>query len=214
MLGSIINLMSLLFCVKKNFKTFNFIVGGDDFLISCKSNVSDSFIESIKDRVKMLGMRFKFLDKKFFNSNKISECPTFYKYCIYKGKAITPTQAMLERVLMPWNRGYKTDIELFQFLCDVMPSLGAPMSHLYIYYRFYQHMYRIVTGSHIRMSEIIAKHKAINDKMNLSKDVKLLHKYKVIKVDDTVATVFYVLITTQKLVEERKKILEEIETFF
>jgi hypothetical protein len=214
LLGSIINLMTLLFCVKKNFKNFNFIVGGDDFLLSSNKGMkgSELFVNKVKNRIKLLGMRFKFLDIKYYNSDSINECPTFYKYCIYKGHAVTPTQAMLERVLMPWNKKYDSDIEMFKFLKDVMPSLGEPMSHLYIYYKFYQHMYNAVTGNNIPMSHILRKHKKLNAKMTLSKDVKLLHKYKVIKTDDVVSTVSYVLETTRN-VRSNGKLILELETF-
>jgi hypothetical protein len=213
LLGSIINLLTLLFCVKKNLRTFNFIVGGDDFLIVSKCSIKDKekFINNIKERVKLLGMRFKFLDTKYHNSKEISNCPTFYKYCIYKDKAVTPTSAVLDRVLMPWNKSYNTDMELFKFLRDVMPSLGEPMSHLFIYYRFYQLMYNSITRKEISLADIYRKHMKVHNKMTINKDISLLYKYKNRHIDDAVSTVSFVLILSKKVKQEIKP---DISIFF
>jgi hypothetical protein len=201
LLGSVINLMTLCFSVKKNLRAFNFITGGDDFLIVSKNEYKDIglFIDNVKSRVQKLGMRFKFLDVKSFKSQNVNECPTFYKYCIYKGFTITPTKSMLERVLMPWNKNYETDVELFRFLKDVMPSLGEPMSHLYIYYRFYQIMYDAITSSHISMVTIYEQHQTLFNKMQLNKDKEMLYRYKNTYTDGSVSAVSYLLKVGKKV---------------
>jgi hypothetical protein len=138
-LGSIVNLIALVYSVGPEFcKDFNFIVGGDDFLISCMSEKYDaeSVSDSIQARAEELGMHLKFLKIKHYNAEKLSDNPTFYKYTVYKNEPVVPTEAMLERVFMPWNKKYGNDYKLYRFLIDVMPSLGKPMSHLYMYYNF------------------------------------------------------------------------------
>lgn len=137
LLCSLVNLIVLIYCVgPEKSKNFNFIVGGDDFLVSCKDGKVDP--ETLKvqfeSRAKELGMKLKFLKTKFHESEKIEECPSFYKYCIFKNSPVVPTSAVLERVFMPWNKNYSNDVELLKFLWNVMPSLGRPFSHLYLYY--------------------------------------------------------------------------------
>ena len=200
LLGSVINLIVLAFSIKKNLRAFNFIVGGDDFLIVSRKGVYDKvkFIDKIKDRINKIGMRLKFLEIKYFGSKKISECPTFYKYCIYKEYATVPTKAVLERTFMPWNKNYDSDIKLLEFLEDIMPSLGDPLSHHYLYYKFFQQVYEAFTGSRIKLGTIFKKHRFVNNKMNINKDVRQLYAYKSNKIENEVVTVSYVYFTRRK----------------
>jgi hypothetical protein len=138
-LGSIINLIAQIYCVGPTIaRKFNFIVGGDDFVTVCRdSDVNSTDIkEKFLKRARDLGMEVKFLDVKYHNAGKLDDCPTFYKYAIWKGCPVVPIKAMLERVFMPWNKRYGNLIAVEKFLWDVMPSLGRPMSHLYIYYDY------------------------------------------------------------------------------
>jgi hypothetical protein len=139
LLGSIINLIALIYCVgPKISKDFNFIVGGDDFLISARNNKHewDEILNLMEERSEEIGMKFKILKKKNYESKNIEDCPVFYKYTIYKGYPVVPTSAVLERVFMPWNKRYNTDKKVRKFLLDVMPSLGKPMSHHLLYYDY------------------------------------------------------------------------------
>jgi hypothetical protein len=143
LLGSIINLIAQIFCIgPETAKKFNFIVGGDDFLTVCKDFKLDanSLKERFIKRAKHLGMEIKFLEIKKHESDKIDDCPVFYKYTIWKKGPIVPPQAVLERVFMPWNKNYDNLVKIYKFLWDVMPSLGKPMSHLYIYYDYLSKM--------------------------------------------------------------------------
>jgi hypothetical protein len=138
-LGSIINLISLVFCIgPSQSRMFNFIVGGDDFLVCCKNNSidPDDLCEQMEHNSEVLGMKFKFLKIKQFNAENVEDCPVFYKYTIYKGFPVVPTSSVLERVFMPWNKSYNTSLSVKKFLYDVMPSLGKPMSHLLLYYDY------------------------------------------------------------------------------
>jgi hypothetical protein len=91
-------------------------------------------------RAKRLGMEIKFLEIKKHESSEIDDCPVFYKYTIWKRGPVVPPQALLERIFMPWNKNYDNLIKIHKFLWDVMPSLGKPMSHLYIYYDYLSKM--------------------------------------------------------------------------
>lgn len=138
-INSIINLLALIFIVGDEYsKDFNFIVGGDDFLVVSKSGrlESDRLIERFEKLSGFVGLELKLFKEKVHNSKRIEDCPVFYKYTIYKGMPVVPTSSALERVFMPWNRNYGSDIKMREFLLDVMPSLGTPMSHLYLYYDY------------------------------------------------------------------------------
>lgn len=139
LLGSIINLIALIYCINpKNSKCFNFIVGGDDFLISARTDgiLWEEICDQMEEKSRELGMTFKYLKKKNYESEEVENCPSFYKYTIYKGFPTVPTSSVLERVFMPWNKIYNTDTKVLKFLRDVMPSLGKPMSHHLLYYDY------------------------------------------------------------------------------
>ncbi len=199
-LGSIINLISLIYNVGANrAKNFRFIVGGDDFLIASLTNYYSvvKVIDEINKRCARLGMRLKFLKEKYYNSENIDDCPVFFKYCIYKDIPVVPNVAFLERVFMPWNKNYNNDSKLLKFLKDVMPSLGTPMSHLLLYYIFLQRMIYIRTNIKVSLGTIVQKHILLNDKMLLNKENQKIHKYKV-KDDDKNCVIDYLLVSNSK----------------
>ena len=91
LLGSIINLLCLNYCTNKGSnKKFNFIVGGDDFLVVCKdeSVKVDEFVESFTDRAKDLGMKLKFCKVKDFKNDEIEDKPCFFKYTIDENEPV------------------------------------------------------------------------------------------------------------------------------
>jgi len=139
LLGSIINLVALGYCVgKKNISNIDFIVGGDDFLISYKKKFKNFSIEEIKKRSTDIGMTFKFLTEKFFKADKIDDRPIFYKYVIKDGNPVIPFTALYERVLMPWNRRYKNILDIYEYLNAIFPSLASPSSSCIPFYKIYQ----------------------------------------------------------------------------
>jgi hypothetical protein len=153
LLGSIINLVALIFCVGADRSSFfNFIVGGDDFLVSARrDSISvETLIDEMQTRSSVIGMTFKFLKVKKYESSNIEDCPVFYKYTIYKGRPVVPTSSVFERVFMPWNKSYNTETTFLKFLYDVMPSLGTPMSHHLLYYDLLQ--YSIYKVSSVKVS--------------------------------------------------------------
>lgn len=198
-LGSIICMLSLLFCCGKyNSKKFNFIIGGDDFLIVCNANIiKEKLIDSLSERVSLLGMLFKFLDVKYFKSNDVRDLPVFFKYTVYKDKPIIPTSALLERAFMPWNKKYKTDADLLKFLWDIMPSTAYPMSHHYLYYIFLQYMHKSVTGRFLKLSKIYKIHLNLYKRMQKNKDVGLIKQYKFDSVDDKKGVVSLILLLSK-----------------
>jgi hypothetical protein len=153
-INSIINLLTLISLVgEEHSKDFNFIVGGDDFLVVSKNGrVSpDLLIEKMEAGCGDLGMEFKYLKKKKHGSKLVEDCPVFYKYTIFKGHPVVPTSAVLERVFMPWNSNYTSDQRMREFLVDVMPSLGKPMSHLYLFYDFLSSTF--ISDERVRFSQ-------------------------------------------------------------
>jgi hypothetical protein len=171
LLGTIINLIALNFCVNDGAnKQFNFVAGGDDFVVICKYEKIidiDVFIESFKERAEMLGMRLKVLEKKFQNSTILDELPSFFKYVVKNGKPYIPFKAMLERVFMPWNKIYTTDTEILKFLDDLMPGMGCPAAHLSLYYLFYQKIAnRVFCRRKYEFKDIVKIHINIYNKLS------------------------------------------------
>lgn len=208
-LGSIINLIALIHCVgHKNAKKFNFIVGGDDFLVVNNSSKisSENLIKQMEDVAGNLGMIFKVLEKKDYNSRNINKCPTFYKYCVYNGRPMVPPAAMLERVFMPWNKNYSNKFKYLSFLWDVMPSLGTPMSHLFIYYDTLQRTIFSCTNKVVSITDLISIHENVNKRMMERKDVSLLQKYR--SNNDVQRSVSHALLIN-KMKNYRMKIFDE-----
>jgi len=81
-------------------------------------------------------MKIKFFNIKYENSERITNRPTFYKYYIYINKPLVLSDAVLERVFMPWNKKYNTLESVHKFLWSVMSFLGKSISHLYLYYDY------------------------------------------------------------------------------
>lgn len=172
LINSFANLIALNYCVgPKNSKSFNFIVGGDDFLISRRRDkfgncvLGDELLSEIEQRSSELGMQFKFLKLKYYNSDEIEDCPTFYKYTIYKGKPVVPTSSVLERCYMPWNKTYNSKKKYLKFLRDVQPSLGTPMSHLLLFFKTLIHLTYLNTGLRLTYAEVIKSHMRLTEGM-------------------------------------------------
>jgi hypothetical protein len=183
LIGSIINLIALVYCVgPKVCKRFNFIVGGDDFLISCykKGVDKDKFIEDFETKAKELGMILKFAKFKKYNAENLNDLPVFYKYCVHKGRPIVPPAAMLERVFIPWNKNYQNKWKFFKFLQDIMPSLGCPTSHLIIYYELYVKTSMLCGNKSATIQKIYDYHKLIYNKM-MNGERNLLFKDDAVK---------------------------------
>jgi hypothetical protein len=189
-LGSIINLIALIFCVGPEMsRFFNFVVGGDDFLIACnRKNIDKDWLgRRINSRAITLGMKLKFLDFKKHNAKRLSDCPCFYKYVVYKGKPYVPPAAYLERVFMPWNKKYNNDVKLMAFLKDVMPSLATPSIHLWYYYKFYSKIHNLLYKKFnllINPKDVFKMHKSQYDKMICRGGSLLPYKYKLDAGDD------------------------------
>lgn len=181
LLGSIINLIALGYCVgKENIAKIDFIVGGDDFLISYKEDQLDFNITEIEDRSTDIGMTFKFLTEKFFNAVKVDDRPTFYKYVIKDGNPIIPFTALYERVLMPWNKRYKDILDIYDYLNAIFPSLASPSSSCIPFYSIYQKVCLLSIGKKISISEIFKMHKDIYQKVIIRK-TPIHHKNPQIK---------------------------------
>lgn len=162
LLGSLINNVNLAHCCEfKNLKKVNFIVGGDDFLISFFEKEGEYGINKILSNADRIGINFKFLKIKDFNSIYIEDRPCFYKYTIDRGEPVVPTSTVLERVFIPWNKSYDTNYSILTFLFDLFPSLAAPRSSLLLFYIFFSEMYEKVTSTKLPLSKIINMHKGI-----------------------------------------------------
>lgn len=161
LLGSIINLVALHKCTNRiNPKRVRFCVGGDDHLIMFEdTKVDEDLFEEIKQKAAEIGMEFKFLLNKDFNAPKSDDRPIFYKYTIDRGEPIIPCVSLLERCFVPWNKTYNTSERIFEFLNDIMPSLGAPRSTHLLYYALYKSVYRRVFQTDVSYGSIYNLHK-------------------------------------------------------
>lgn len=166
LLGSIINLLCLNFCIEKfNSKKFSFAVGGDDFVIFCKETLSVDQIEEIKLRSKELGMEFKFLDVKEKNSKNLDEMPYFYKYTVRCGKPYVKPSDLIMRVLVPWNKDYKNSLQFLKFLEDQFPLLGYPNASHLPFYSLYCNLHRrVYKGVRICIGQIYETHRLMFEK--------------------------------------------------
>lgn len=179
--GSIINLVNLCHCTSwASHKRVKFIIGGDDFLIAFKDGVSDEQLNETLSIADDIGVSFKFLKRKTINARNIEDRPCFYKYTIDKDEPVIPTSNILERVFMPWNKRYKNDIEILNFLFDVLPSLAAPRSTLFLFYKFFSEMYSKITRTHCPISKVFKLHEGIyngvmSGRIEINKDY-VIHK--------------------------------------
>lgn len=145
LLGSIINLLCLNYCIEPfNSKKFSFAVGGDDFVILSSESITDERINIIKDRSKDLGMEFKFLDRKFKETEFLNDLPYFYKYSVRDGLPYLKPSDMYWRIFVPWNKSYNNSLKYFKFLDEQIPLLGYPNASHLIFYSLYVNMHRRV----------------------------------------------------------------------
>lgn len=174
LLGSIINLLCLNFCVEcANVRKFSFAVGGDDFVIFCRDTISDDVIDEIIERSQALGMQFKFLDKKVTSSNKLEDYPYFYKYTVRDGKPFIKPADLLQRIFVPWNKRYNSSLKYFNFLEDQFPQLGYPNAALLPFYSIYCNMHRrLFKGVRISIGSVYQKHRILFEKYSS----KIYHK--------------------------------------
>lgn len=163
LLGSVINLVNLLYCTQDfNHKKLKFIVGGDDFLVCLpKGEDTGNYLLSMEERAKEIGQLFKFLKEKDIKSSNIIERPCFFKYTIDRNEPVVFPTALLERTFMPWNKNYNTNFKIFEFLTDLIPSLGSPRSFHLPFYYFYKDIFEKVSGRKIKVEEIFKIHKGV-----------------------------------------------------
>lgn len=166
-LGSIINLVNLLYCTKDfNSKRIKFIVGGDDFLVSLDNELDCNQVrDSMMRRAEEIGQVFKILDIKNLADKNILNRPCFFKYTIDRNEAVVFPTSLLERTFMPWNKKYDSNFKIVKFLDDLIPSLGSPRTFHLPFYAFYCHMYERVTGVNYKYKDIFLKHKNIYRKI-------------------------------------------------
>lgn len=157
--GSFINLINLLHVTRKfSHKNINFSVGGDDFLIGIKDGKHDELIDYITKEGESIGYEFKLLTEKSFSSKSFDDRPTFYKYTIDRNEPVVPTKVIIERMLFPWNKKYSNNADVLKFLHDLIPSLGAPRTSCFLFYKLYSTIYEQVTGSKISIERVYSMH--------------------------------------------------------
>ncbi len=189
LLGSIINLVNLIYCSGEfDTKKIKYVVGGDDFCVSVSDELNvDKIIEGMFTKAESIGQVFKILEKKNLSAKNFNERPSFYKYTIDNNEPVINPTAMLERVFLPWNKNYCSNSSILEFLNDLIPSLGAPRSYHIIFYEFYSSIFFNVTGRHKAISEVYLEHLKVYQKlMNGSrfyrkKDVGEFINFKYIK---------------------------------
>lgn len=165
LLGSIINLLALGYCVgPENLKRIDFTVGGDDFIISPRQGISID-VDEMKKRSREIGMEFKFLYEKKQTSEKVDDLPTFYKYVIKDGKPITPSKALYERVFMPWSKRFKNIYEVEEHLRALIPTMAYPSTCLLPFYYYYAKILSICRNSKVEPSYVYNFHEYCNRKV-------------------------------------------------
>lgn len=174
LLGSVINLLALNYCVEKyNNKNFSFAVGGDDFVIFCRENLADDSVEEIMLRSIQLGMKFKVLEIKDVTSKKLDDFPFFYKYTVRDGKPFLKPKDVLQRVFIPWNKNYNSSLKYLNFLEDQFPQLGYPNAGLVPFYSIYCNMCRrVFKDEDISIGKVYEKHRILYNKYSN----KIFHK--------------------------------------
>lgn len=167
LLGSLINLVNLIYCTDEyDLKRIKYIVGGDDFLISVNDSINtDKVIESMINKAESIGQVFKILEKKTKTALNYNERPSFYKYTIDSNEPVINPTALLERVFLPWNRNYDSNEKILSFLIDLFPSLGSPRTYHLIFYEFYSKIFYNVTGQKRDVKDIYSLHYSIYNKI-------------------------------------------------
>lgn len=157
--GSFINFINLLHCTRKiSHRKLNYSVGGDDFLIGNKGQRDENLLKYIESEGTKIGYEFKLLAEKNFHAESYDDRPTFYKYTIDNNEPVVPTKVLIERMLFPWNKKYSTNGEVLKFLHDLLPTLGAPRTHCFLFYKLYSIMYEIVTKNELDVKEVYKMH--------------------------------------------------------
>lgn len=167
LLGSVINLVNLVFCTEGfDQKQIKYIVGGDDFLVAPKNCINfDKLVDRMLTRAEEIGQVFKFLLKKSLKAKNILDRPCFFKYTLDRNEPVVYPTSMLERVFLPWNKRYDSDLKILSFLQDLIPSLGAPRSFHVMFYYFYLEIFKRATGLHKTIREVYELHDGIYKKV-------------------------------------------------
>jgi hypothetical protein len=169
LLCSVINLIVLNY-IFSDIKYYDrsFAIGGDDFVTFIRKSEYD--LDLIEERAMKLsseiGMVFKiFKQKKYFNSKNVDDYPVFYKYTVFDGVPVVPIESLVERVLSPWNKKYKSNFEIIKFLDNVLPSLAHPTGACYIFYFYYKYVYYRMTKEEIDVNSLVERHYRLYRKM-------------------------------------------------
>lgn len=167
LLGSIINLVNLLYCTGDyNSKRINYIVGGDDFLVAVENSIfNEDILDRMKEKSETIGQVFKILEFKTFKSKKILDKPSFFKYTIDRNEPVVYPSALLERTFIPWNKKYDSNFKIYNFLVDLIPSLGSPRSFHLPFYYFYIEIASRVFERDVGIKEIFYLHLNIYNKV-------------------------------------------------
>lgn len=134
--------------------------------------------ESIRNRVKFLGMQFKFLKlKNNLLGKNINYYPSFYKYTVYKGNPLIHSNVAIERMLIPWNKKSTNTAEIKKFLRDLIPTLGTPNTSLIPFYLYYAHINNILRSSEMTQFTVMDSIKLHGKVFNKLKQKPQLLKY-------------------------------------
>lgn len=162
--NSFINLVNLCYgCDKFELSRVRFVVGGDDFLISFEEDITEKQVEEIKENCENIGYEFKYLEIKKYDAINPNDKPVFFKYTVDKGEPIISTKDLLARVFVPQNKVYNDDYKVVKFLMDLLPSLGAPRSHLILFYIFFCQMMSKVSKRHTSIEDVYKLHEYFYD---------------------------------------------------
>jgi hypothetical protein len=171
-LTSIINLvMQIFFTIKFDQKKINYAIGGDDMLI-IMFEYNRNIKEEVLENCMKVGWEFKILELKNFNNDSFDDRPVFFKYTLDDGEPVVPPKAVYERMLLPWNKRYNSNAEILLFLQDLLPSIGAPRTHLLMFYLYYAYIHFSTFNEKISITDVYLRHNYYYEKV-VNKTLKI-----------------------------------------
>jgi hypothetical protein len=140
-IGSLVNLFILCECtIAQGIRLFKCVVGGDDFLIILLEKCRADFVENFMTTAEGLGFILK--DNYKFstpNPEKLEDCCSFYKYCIFEGEPHMRKGHLLQIIFAPWEKFRYTPAGQAERILETLAAIGKPGTHcdpMYAYYVF------------------------------------------------------------------------------
>jgi hypothetical protein len=146
-IGSLVNLLILCICtLRQGIRKFKCAVGGDDFLIFILEKLPKHFVRNFMSTAEGLGFILK--DNFKLSSptpENLSECCSFYKYCMYNSAPHIRKDHLLQMIFAPWEKFRHSAKGQAERIIESLAVIGKPGIHcepVYAYYVFLRHIQR------------------------------------------------------------------------